>query len=805
MPRFAASPAWLRPFAALAAVVLGLILAWRGQTPPQPAPAGAPPLVFSALRAQRDIDVIGAQAHPIGSPADGRVLAYLTARMAGLGLAPQVRAGPALDLRPDESHGRLSGASVANLLGVLPGRDRTAPALLLMAHYDSVPNSPGASDDAAGVASLLETVRALKAQGPPARDVMVLFTDGEEAGLMGASAFFRGDPLARGVGFVVNLEARGSRGRALMFQTGAGDGPSVRLFAAAARRPMASSLTGLVFRYLPNDTDLTIALGHGLPGFNFAFLGGQFDYHSPSSTPARMDAGTLQDLGTQTLAVTRALAYAPALPRRGRDVVYSQMFGDGLAAYPLWGGWVALAVAAGLLVLAWRRAGPDALRLTDAARGAGGGVILLAAAAGLLHDARLAVGVGFGFVAQRPLEAQAGRWELALALLALGVLAFMGAAAARGCWRVTAGAGLTLALGGCALGLAVDGEALIAGGLILVLSWPCLRRPLPAAEGWLGLLALGLVLAMAAQAAVPEAAFFLAWPLLAGALAAALSGLGRRGGPGAVLVIAAIGAVTVGWVGGLAHLLYLGVDLPEALALPLFAAALTLWPLLTEGEAAVAPAIAGGALVLAGLIVTAALRLQDPWSARFPQISEVYYLLDQDAGRAWRVDASLAPTAWSRAVLGADGGAAGQVSLWPFGGRIPAAPARWLAEAPPQVAISRGADGALWLKAQPTPGARVLSLRLKPSAPMILIQADGAPAGLALKPGAWTRVSWAAPAGGLSLRLVGPAGGALQLRYVELFDGWPAQARPLPPRPADLAPFDTSDSLVVCGSRALGW
>jgi Zn-dependent M28 family amino/carboxypeptidase len=60
------------------------------------------------------------------------------------------------------------------------------------------------------VAAVLETVRAIRARGAPARDVAVILTDGEEAGLLGARGVFAGDPLAKRLGFILNLEARGS-------------------------------------------------------------------------------------------------------------------------------------------------------------------------------------------------------------------------------------------------------------------------------------------------------------------------------------------------------------------------------------------------------------------------------------------------------------------------------------------------------------------------------------------------------------------------------------------------------------------
>ena len=65
-----------------------------------------------------------------------------------------------------------------------------------MAHYDSVPCSPGASDDGMGTATVIETARAIAAGAPLRRTVVIVLTDGEEAGLLGAEAFMREHPLA---------------------------------------------------------------------------------------------------------------------------------------------------------------------------------------------------------------------------------------------------------------------------------------------------------------------------------------------------------------------------------------------------------------------------------------------------------------------------------------------------------------------------------------------------------------------------------------------------------------------------------
>src|SRR5579859_1689257 len=94
--------------------------------------------------------------------------------------------------------------------------------------------------------------------------------------------------------------------------------------AATAPRPVASSLTGFVYSHMPNDTDFTVSRRAGVPGLNYAFVGRQFDYHSPSSTPATQDRGTLQDMGDQVLGPAAAVAFSPTLPARAPDRVYGQ-------------------------------------------------------------------------------------------------------------------------------------------------------------------------------------------------------------------------------------------------------------------------------------------------------------------------------------------------------------------------------------------------------------------------------------------------------------------------------------------------
>ena len=346
---------WVFAVAAVGAVLLAIL----SVTPPGPAGTDAPAHKFSAMRAMRDISGIASAPRPSGSPENEKVRAYLAQRMRALGMkvvTTEFQAQPSSVARLNRWSGADDEALVlTNIVGVLAGKDRGLPAILVMAHHDSVWGSPGAADNAAGVAAALEVVRAVRARGQARRDLIILLTDGEELGLDGARWFFAHDPLRRHVGAVINLEARGGGGRATLFQTSHENGEAIRVFADAATRPGGSSLAAFVYSVLPNDTDLTPALSEAYTAFNFAFIGRPELYHSPLATPARLDPRSVQDLGAQALDLTTALLEARALPAPAPDVVFFDAFGRVLIVYPSWLGWIMLGIAGSGIGLLWRR------------------------------------------------------------------------------------------------------------------------------------------------------------------------------------------------------------------------------------------------------------------------------------------------------------------------------------------------------------------------------------------------------------------------------------------------------------------
>lgn len=136
--------------------------------------------VFSADRAFSYLEEFAVRPHPLGSKEHDRVRDYLVETLEGFGLEPVVQKDEAVHM----PKGFITGGTVENIVARIEGKD-SSKAIMLTAHYDSVPGSPGVSDDGAGVAAILETVRILKEEGPLANDVIILLTDGEEKGCLG--------------------------------------------------------------------------------------------------------------------------------------------------------------------------------------------------------------------------------------------------------------------------------------------------------------------------------------------------------------------------------------------------------------------------------------------------------------------------------------------------------------------------------------------------------------------------------------------------------------------------------------------
>jgi hypothetical protein len=315
------------------------------------------PGLFSEQNARAHIGMLAGTigSRPIGTPANAKARAYIVDQLRLFGYEVRVQ-------EVDARRAPLGlTARVANIIAIRPGR--RSEAVALVSHYDSVPAGPGAADDALGVGVSLEAARVLAARSDRNWTLMILVTDGEEAGLMGASALMTDREVTSRLQAYVNLEAIGSAGAPMLFETGPGNGWLIEPWAKRAPDPRGASFGIEIYRRLPNDTDFSVLEVQGIPGLNFAVIGDSYAYHTPRDTPERLSPLTVRRTGEQVVAIVTAL---DAVDVTQRSTAERTFFDIGGAIAVSYGTTAGLALAAAALIagiIAWVRIMAAAIRL----------------------------------------------------------------------------------------------------------------------------------------------------------------------------------------------------------------------------------------------------------------------------------------------------------------------------------------------------------------------------------------------------------------------------------------------------------
>ena len=245
---------------------------------------------FSINNALNHLKIISEKPHYTSSKYHQDVQDYIVNELNKMGLETEIQNQVVLN-------SRRVGTNAANIIGTIKG-SRKGKSLVLLTHYDSSAHSSfGASDAGSGIVTILEGFRVfLSNNKTPINDIHLVFTDAEEMGLLGAEAFVKNHNLIDNVGLVLNFEARGSGGPSYMLmETNGMNSKLISEFANAKPRfPAANSLMYSIYKMLPNDTDLTVFREQAnINGFNFAFIGDHFDYHTSLDTYDRLDRKTL--------------------------------------------------------------------------------------------------------------------------------------------------------------------------------------------------------------------------------------------------------------------------------------------------------------------------------------------------------------------------------------------------------------------------------------------------------------------------------------------------------------------------------
>lgn len=437
---------------AVALVTLAAGSIWLSAPPPTPE-AGAGEARFSTDRAMEHVAEIAQRPHPMGSAEHARVRDYLVRALQGLQFVVEHQQTTVMKAGTRGGYaGPVRVGRVHNVLARIRGAESSG-AILVVSHYDSVPAAPGAADASSCVAAILESVRALR-EGPPLRnDVIVLLTDGEEEGLLGASAFVDEHPWARDVRLILNFEARGTGGPSQMFETSSGNGRVVSQWAWHTPHATGSSLGYEIYKRLPNDTDFSVLKHLDAEGLNFAFIENVEAYHTPADNPAALDRRSVEAHGSTALELMRRFGAMDLSSLDARDAVFFSLpLGYAVSYSTLW-----IWPLTGLMMAAWILALLYLRRLKAAS--IGGTIVGFVATAALiaagvftgiryprfpawLHDRWLAEGAtttnaayAFGLVCLLT-----GVWLAMQALLRRRLAAHSLAMGASGVWVIAAGA-----------------------------------------------------------------------------------------------------------------------------------------------------------------------------------------------------------------------------------------------------------------------------------------------------------------------------------------------------------------------------
>jgi len=260
---------------------------------------------FSSDRALNFLKEVAKEPHPIGSSANKKVRDYIVKHFQDLDIPVEIQSKPVKEIRDEEYAKEIGAKNVENIIAKIQGTSSDDNAILLTAHYDSEIETPGASDDGYGVVTIMEAARALKQLPAPKNTIYFVLTDGEEQGLLGASALQDRADILDEVRVMLNFEARGNTGVPIMFETSSNDLKLAQFYKETVPYPVAYSFASEMYKKMPNDTDFTELKITKKLGYNFANMGGLEAYHAAIDRVENSDEETIRHFGDYALPLVK--------------------------------------------------------------------------------------------------------------------------------------------------------------------------------------------------------------------------------------------------------------------------------------------------------------------------------------------------------------------------------------------------------------------------------------------------------------------------------------------------------------------
>ncbi len=320
--------------------------AMHSLNPPRALPKDAPADQFSAYRAIEHDFASSKQTHPAGSKNNDNVANYILKQLQDMGLEAESMSFPSVDGSRVQLH--------QAIIGRIPGTDSTG-GVGFAAHHDSVPYGPGATDDMGGCIAMLEAARAFMHLPRMRNDLVFVFTDAEEIGGYGSHGFCD-HPLAKTMGLMNNLDVRGTKGPAMVYETSPNNGALIaelRKAKAEGVLAISSSLMYAVYKASPFGSDFTQFRNAGMHGYNIAYIDKFSWYHTANDSPDHVTPDSIQHFGAYVMGIGKHFGNVDfaKMNLATPDEIYFNTAGFNIVQYPMaWNTPLAYGAIAALLI-----------------------------------------------------------------------------------------------------------------------------------------------------------------------------------------------------------------------------------------------------------------------------------------------------------------------------------------------------------------------------------------------------------------------------------------------------------------------